>query len=174
MKRICLVLLLVLLLAALAVPVSAEELPAAETAVTEEQGAPTEQVEDPRPAWQIYLEDKLYPTVAAVLSGASVAYLLVLPILKKILRSCGVIDSTAGGLLSVSKGAEASGAELAAMRATLAEAVERICKIEEANKELIRLGIKMMSLAFSHESELVQNGTAREIMKAVERYGKEV
>lgn len=45
---------------------------------------------------------------------------------------------------------------------------------EDKLRGLLETGVRMMSLAFSHESELVKNGTAREIMRVVEENeGKE-
>jgi hypothetical protein len=37
-------------------------------------------------------------------------------------------------------------------------------------REMLLAGIKMIGLGFSHEAELVRNGTAREIMEMEERY----
>ena len=158
-----------------AVLVAAEE-------VTDLPSVPQEQVQDVPPAedrapWQIYVEDKLLPVLGAVVSGVCTLYILILPVLKKItaaaLRAKAAadgFDSAAGGIRETASDNKALAAAVEALRAELQSDSAKVVATEERNRELVGVLLRVVALAFSHESELVRNGTAREIMKEVEAY----
>lgn len=156
--------------ASLAAAEEAAELPQAEAIV---QASPAED----RQAWQIFMEDKLLPTLGAVASGACTLYILILPVLKKISAAAlkakiaaDGFDSAAGGIRETASDNKALAAEVAALRAELQSDSAKVVAAEERNRELVGVLLRVVALAFSHESELVRNGTAREIMKEVEAY----
>lgn len=132
---------------------------------------------DGRPPWQAYLEDRLLPMLGAVVSGAATFYLLFLPVIKKIQtasaaarRSADGFDKAAGGIRNVSDETQTVARTLAGLKETLEEATAAVVASEEKSRETVELLLSVVSLAFSHEEELVKNGTAREIVKVVENY----
>jgi hypothetical protein len=179
MKRLGILMLALCLALALfcggAVLVAAEE-------VTELPPAPQEQVQDAAPAqdrapWQVFIEDKLLPTICAVASGACTLYILILPVLKKITAAAlkaktaaDGFDTAAGGIRETASDNKALAAAVEALRAELQSDSAKVVETEERNRELVGVLLRVVALAFSHEAELVRNGTAREIMKEVEAY----
>ena len=79
-------------------------------------------------------------------------------------------DSAAGGIRETASDNKALAAAVEALRAELQSDSEKVVATEERNRELVGVLLRVVALAFSHESELVRNGTAREIMKEVEAY----
>jgi hypothetical protein len=150
--------------------------------VTELPPVPQEPVQDvaiveDRAPWQIFVEDKLLPTLGAVASGACTLYILILPVLKKITAAAlkakaaaDGFDSAAGGIRETASDNKALAAAVEALRAELKSDSAKVVDAEERNRELVGVLLRVVALAFSHESELVRNGTAREIMKEVEAY----
>ena len=150
--------------------------------VTELPPVPQEQAEDvpiaqDRAPWQIYIEDKLLPVLGAVASGACTLYILILPVLKKITAAAlraktaaDGFDSAAGGIRETASDNKALAAAVEALRAELQSDSAKVVATEERNRELVGVLLRVVALAFSHESELVRNGTAREIMKEVGAY----
>ena len=164
MKRALLILMIAVLLLSFSVMTFAES-----TDAVAQEGETQEGVQEKK-AWQIYIEEKLLPTLMQVASFALSAYLLLSPIIKKIVRSCSMFDGAAGDVNQVSTSAKESAAELEKLRSEVIAMTEKVSGLEESNHELLKMGVRMMALAFSHEPELVKNGTAREIMKVVERH----
>ena len=179
MKRLGILMLALCL--ALALFCGGAALAAAEE-VTELPPAPQEQVQEVPPAegrapWQIYMEDKLLPTLGAVASGACTLYILILPVLKKITAAAlkaktaaDGFDSAAGGIRETVSDNKVLAAAVEALREELQSDSAKVVATEERNRELVGVLLRVVALAFSHESELVRNGTAREIMKEVEAY----
>ena len=166
--------------AALAAAEEVTELPPApqeqEQAAQAKGAESTEGIEDREP-WLVYIEDKLLPSVRAVASGACALYILILPVLKKISVAAAKakiaadgFDSAAGGIRETAFDNKALAAAVEALRAELQGDSAKVVENEERNRELVGVLLRVVALAFSHESELVRNGTAREIMKEVEAY----
>lgn len=180
MKRLGILMLVLCLVLALFCGSAA--LVAAAEEVTELPPAPQEPVQESpsaedRAPWQIFVEDKLLPTLGAVASGACTLYILILPVLKKITAAAlkakaaaDGFDSAAGGIRETASDNKALAAAVEALRAELQSDSAKVVDAEERNRELVGVLLRVVALAFSHESELVRNGTAREIMKEVEAY----
>ena len=154
-------------------PVPQEQVQQVEQAESAESAEDTED----REPWQIYVEDKLLPTVSAVASGACALYILILPVLKKITAAAlkakiaaDGFDTAAGGIRENASDNKALAAAVEALRAELQSDSAKVVATEERNRELVGVLLRVVALAFSHEAELVRNGTAREIMKEVEAY----
>ena len=160
-----------------------------------EEGNAAEEPE--RPAWQAFVEQEIVPGVIFILSCAGMVYIAISPLLARMRRASDKYSAAADDANLISGSAKESTVEVKQLRvemdafknelraeisALLTADQEKIAelKAEQSAREdklqaLLETGVKMMSLAFSHESELVKNGTAREIMKVVEENeGKEL
>lgn len=129
--------------------------------------------DEDKPAWQLAIEERVFPLMTSASVSAVAYYILTLAASKKIKAAAAKAELSALGfdgaavnleqvraalVKSVSEN-ESLRAEVTAMRADQAQM-----------REMLLAGIKMIGLGFSHEAELVRNGTAREIMEMEERY----
>ena len=140
---------------------------------------------------------EIVPGVIFILSCAGMVYIAISPLLARMRRASDKYSAAADDVNLVSGHAKENSVEVKQLRvemdvfknelraeisALLTADQKKIAelKAEQSAREdklqgLLETGVKMMSLAFSHESELVKNGTAREIMKVVEENeGKEL
>jgi hypothetical protein len=166
MKRIFALLVALLLCCFLSVAIAAEESGGAELVEQGEEQAGKD-------AWQVYVEEKLAPTVAAVVSAVGSAYILLLPILRRLIRSGKAFDVASGGVARVSDNTRAYQKELLAIKDDVVALTDTVCADKEETRRILEEILQVVLLAFSHEEELVKNGTARRIMKVVEENGKE-
>ena len=160
-----------------------------------EEGSAAEEPE--KPAWQVFVEQEIVPGVIFILSCAGMVYIAISPLMARMRRASDKYSAAADDVNLVSGHAKENTVEVKQLRvemdvfknelraeisALLTADQKKIAelKAEQSAREdklqgLLETGVKMMSLAFSHESELVKNGTAREIMKVVEENeGKEL
>lgn len=128
------------------------------------------------PEWQAVIEQRVAPLVISAISTVCAWWFANQPTISKInaaadaaTTSAAGFDGAAGGITAVKESSAQSAAEVRALR----EEVEKfkkdlmneiVARFDQEQKLLVG-GVKMMGLAFSHEAELVKNGTAREIME---------
>lgn len=129
------------------------------------------------PHWQVVLEEKIYPTVAAVASGAATLYVLMLPAITKMRAAATKVDASAagfdqaaGGISTVGSKAGESVDAVKKLRAELTSLKAELLAQEQQHHDMLLTGLRMMGMGFSHEAELVKNGAAREIMRMEEQY----
>lgn len=127
--------------------------------------------DEDKPAWQLAIEEKVFPLITSAASSAVAYYIITLSGSKKIKAAAAKAELSALGfdgasvnlktvteaLAKSAKENEALRGEIAAMRAE-----------QKKERALLQAGLKMIGLGFSHEAELVRNGAAREIMQIEE------
>ena len=127
--------------------------------------------DEDKPRWQRVIEEEVYPLVTAAASSALAYYIITLSGTNKIkaaaakaeLSALG-FDGAAVNLAQVTATLDKSTKENEALRGEIAAMRES----RDKDHELLLAGLKMIGLGFSHESELVKNGAAREIMRIEE------
>ena len=162
MKKLFLVmavLMAVLLMLTFAVlPIFAEE--------AEAPPLPEEMAEaDAKPEWQVLVEEKVIPYAIFGFTCIGTVYIAISPVLARMRRASDKYSTSADGVNTVSASSKESTAEVKALRQEIAELKKELCDRSEQDHALLQAGVKIMALAFSHESELVKNGTASAIMK---------
>ena len=132
------------------------------------------------PEWQAVIEQRVMPLVISAISTVCAWWFANQPTISKInaaadaaTSSAAGFDGAAGGISAVKESSAQSTAEVKALRDELALFMEESAARYDREHELLLGVMKMMGLAFSHEAELVKNGTAREIMEMEEKYGGE-
>ncbi len=134
-------------------------------------------VEDTRAEWQVYMEDKLWPTVASIGTSIFGIYLMVSPVLSRMNKSTGTLGGAADDFKSALK-------ELKDANEARAKQEERMALLEAQNEAYRqaaeaaekRFGslCRIFAIAFGSNEEMVKSGAAREMMEVVEQYvGKE-
>ena len=156
-KKIVFLMLAVLLFLVSATAISAEEIG---------PPLPEEMAEaDAKPEWQVMVEEKVIPYVIFGITCVGTVYIAVSPVLARMRRASDKYSTSADGVNTVSASSRESTAEVKALRQEMAELKKELCARSEQDHALLKAGVKIMALAFSHESELVKNGTAGAIMK---------
>ena len=156
MKRLVICVLSLLLVLVLALSVAASDV----------EGVPEDEQESARPAWQVYVEDKLAPTVASVLASVLSVYIMALPVLSGVRRASDLF----GGAAADAKSVSASGEDIKRAVGTLIAQYTAMSEEQAHTKELLKKVLSAVAIACSASGELVKNGMARELMKAVEEY----
>ncbi len=163
MKRLVIcVLILAVLLCAAWVTIGAEDI--VESA--DNEAVDTSPEEADKPAWQIFVEEKLAPTVASVLTSALAVYIMAYPVLSGVKKAGELFGGAAGDAKRVSESGERIKEYVDALG-------ERIASSEESQKrtqECLGAVLKAFALACTASEEFVKSGAARALMEAVESY----
>ncbi|MBE6691097.1 MAG: hypothetical protein E7590_07455 [Ruminococcaceae bacterium] len=128
-----------------------------------------------KPVWQAVIEQKILPLVTTAVSAIASYYIMNWPSISKInaaaaqasLSAAG-FDGAAGGIVKVTTAVEGAVEKITALEARIVAMEAADSKRHEQDHALLAAGVKIMALAFSHESELVKNGTASAIVKLAE------
>ena len=123
-------------------------------------------------AWQSFLDEKLWPTVASVVSSIFGIYLMVSPVITRLSKSSGTMGSAAAefaAALAALKNANSENAELRARLEAAEEAQRMLCKRDAQIAKLCRV----FAIGFGADERMVKIGAAREMMKVVEEYERE-
>ena len=129
--------------------------------------------EDTRAAWQVYMEDKLWPTVASIGTSICGIYVMVSPVLSRMNKSSGTLGGAAKefeAALAELKNANAGNAEMEARIAFLEGALELQEKALHAAEERFGKLCRVFALGWGADEQMVKSGAAREMMKVVEEY----
>ena len=129
--------------------------------------------DEERPEWQRVLEEEIYPLATSSAVSAIAYYVITLSGAKRVKDAALRAELSAAGF-------DGAASELAQARSALVKSAEENRQLrdevtamraeQERLRQMIADGIHMIGLGFSHEAELVKNGTAREIMEVGERY----
>lgn len=121
-----------------------------------------------KPEWQTFAEETVVPYAIFGITCVGTVYIAVSPVLARMRRASDKYSTSADGVNTVSASSKESTAEVKALRQEMAELKKELCDRSEQDHALLLKGVKMMALAFSHESELVKNGTAGAIVRMAE------
>ena len=134
-------------------------------------------VEDTRAEWQIYVEDKLWPTVASIGTSIFGIYLMVSPVLSRMNKSSGTLGGAAKQFAEALAELKKSNEENAEQKARI-EFLEGALELQEralreAERRFGKL-CRVFAIGWGADEQMVKSGAAREMMKVVEEYvGKE-
>ena len=129
--------------------------------------------DEERPEWQRVLEENVYPLATSSAVSAIAYYVITLSGAKRVKDAALRAELSAAGF-------DGAASDLAQARAALVKSAEENEQLrdmvtamraeQERMRQMLTDGIRMIGLGFSHEAELVKNGTAREIMEVGEQY----
>lgn len=139
---------------------------------------------DTREAWQIYMEDKLWPTVASIGTSVFGIYLMVSPVLSRMNKSSGTLGGAAkefaAAIAELKKSNERNSTQEERI-ATLEAERERWKEQFEAERERQEKALRetearfaqlcrVFAIGWGADEQMVKSGAAREMMKVVEAY----
>jgi hypothetical protein len=124
--------------------------------------------EQGKPEWQTFVEETVVPYAIFGITCVGTVYLAVSPVLARMRRASDKYSTSADGVNTVSESSKKNTEEVKALKKEIAALREEMVQRATADHALLVKGVKMMALAFSHDSELVKNGTAGVIVSMAE------
>lgn len=126
-------------------------------------------------AWQRFLDEKLWPAVATVVSATFSIYALILPVIERLKKGTGTMVGAAAEFSAARAALATSNEENKELRARVKalEEEQEIAKREqaEARKRFGRL-CRVFAVGWGADERMVKSGAAREMFKIVEEFEK--
>lgn len=127
-------------------------------------------------AWRTFLDEKLWPTVASVMSSIFGIYLLVSPVISRLSKSAGTMGGAAAEFAAASAALSAVREDNEALQArvqALEEALESAKQEAAAQRKRFGKLCRVFAIGWGADERMVKSGATRKMVEMVEEFEHE-